>query len=304
MEEGAIIDQWFRSLDEANAQQVGGASIVRFLTKSGLPKTHLHAIWSFGDKGSKGWVSREEFTLVIRLVAICVFQGGEPSMDRYYASSNDRNLPLPPLGDQQVLTVPEVTMTSGPSENIGTRLQSTIWTPYPSDAAKIDEWFTSMACGQPTIGGAKIVPFLLKSGLPKHLLRECWAIGDSDCRGSVDKAQFTLIVRLVMLCLADLSRGGSGNPSLEVYHATAHDNTLPLPPLGLDMAEEEKQLENIILSKMNTLQQANDLNMSMNNSTVASTQLMDEQNGFGDDFGDFTGALKLWLRRCAFGGRC
>jgi hypothetical protein len=283
LDESLALDRWYTALDEGRVQRVGGASIVGFLMKSGIPKDQLRTIWSLGDTGGKGWVSRAEFAVIIRLVAICKAQGGVPSMERYYSTRGDTTIPLPPLGDEPT-PAPAPAMGLGGSSS--TTMDSTgggggtsAWVPSPPEAAKIDEWFSSMAAGSPTIGGAKIVPFLLKSGAPKHVLRECWAIGDADSSGSVDKAQFTVIVRLVMLCLADLSRGGSGVPSMDAYYSSSLDSTLPLPPLGLDLGEEERKIESIILSNMSAL----------SSGTGTGTVTTAEEDEFGD-FGDFSEA--------------
>ena len=184
LDESLALDRWYTALDEGGVQRVGGASIVGFLMKSGIPKDQLRTIWSLGDTGGKGWVSRAEFAVIIRLVAICKAQGGVPSMERYYSTRGDTTIPLPPLGDDPT---PAPAPAMGLGGTSSTTMDSTgggggtsAWVPSPPEAAKIDEWFSSMAAGSPTIGGAKIVPFLLKSGAPKHVLRECWAIGDAD----------------------------------------------------------------------------------------------------------------------------
>ena len=162
--------------------------------------------------------------------------GGPPSLERYHASCGDNTIPLPPLdSDPDPAPAPSpapglVNTAPSPAQDAASGGRAAEWVPRPEQAAQIEQWFSSLSGGSLTIGGAKIVPFLLKSGAPKHVLRECWAIGDSDCSGSVDKDQFTVIVRLVMLSLADLSRGGTGVPSMGAYHATATDSTLPLPP--------------------------------------------------------------------------
>ncbi len=218
--EAATLDAWYSSLDEKQLQQVGGAKIVGFLLKSGLPKSALRDIWAVGDTGAKGWVSKQEFVLIVRLVAVCLYRGvTEPSMEAYIASIADTSLPLPPLGD--------VLATSPPSPSM--------WHPDLAEAATITSWFNSLAAGSDTITGATIVPFLMKSGVPKAALREIWELGDKEKRGCITKEQFTLMVRLVCLSLAGLARGENGMPSMEAYYATISDS-LPLPAL----AQEEE----------------------------------------------------------------
>ena len=223
--EAATLDGWYADLDEKKIHQVGGAKIVGFLMKSGLPKEALRSIWAIGDVGAKGWVSRAEFAVIIRLVAICMYRGGEPSMDGYAAFAADTSLPLPPLGEMSSA------LTSDGNISTSAAGGCTEWRPNPEEEAIIHRWFSSLAGGSDTIAGATIVPFLMKSGVPKEVLREVWELGDTERKGYVTLAQFTVMVRLVALSLASLQQGESGMPSMRAYYASTGNASLSLPPL-------------------------------------------------------------------------
>jgi len=64
------IYEWYRNLDEGGLEQVGGAKIVKFLASSNLSKDILRKIWELADPDRRGFVDRQQFTLIIRLVAL------------------------------------------------------------------------------------------------------------------------------------------------------------------------------------------------------------------------------------------
>ena len=123
---------------------------------------------------------------------------------------------------------------------------SSVWHPDGAEAVTINSWFNSLAEGSASVTGAAIVPFLMKSGVPKEALREIWELGDVEKKGYVTQPQFTLMIRLVSLSLAGLARGESGMPSMEAYYASVGD-VLPLPSLYL---EEEQQQHFAFLATM------------------------------------------------------
>jgi Ca2+-binding EF-hand superfamily protein len=324
--EAAVLDRWYVALDQTGEQRVGGAAIVGFLLKSGLPKDVLRSIWALGDAGGKGWVSKAEFCLIIRMVALCRAQGGEPSMDRYYASRSDTSISLPPLEETEgagagalavagagagmmPITSPQPHTQLPPSQEAAAAAVATTtldmeWVPQPHEVATINHWFESLSEGHLTIGGAKIVPFLLKSGASKEALRECWELGDSNSTGRIDCEQFTRVVRLVMVSLASTRAGGNGIPTMAMYHATAGDSSLPLPPLGVVGTEEEKKIEFMILSSMAQSQSPprtalaaapaadDDFGDFAGSGTQSQSQpqVVVDNDDFGDDFGDFSAA--------------
>ena len=78
------------------------------------------------------------------------------------------------------------------------------------------------------VGGAKIVQFLVQSGLEKGTLRGIWELGDKDKKGWVNKKQFMLIMRLVAIAIAGQS------PTMEKYKATITNSySFPLPDLPI-----------------------------------------------------------------------
>ena len=56
-----------------------------------------------------------------------------------------------------------------------------VWIPGPREEEYISEWFDFLDENeQEKVGGAKIVQFLVQSGLEKGVLREIWELGDKE----------------------------------------------------------------------------------------------------------------------------
>ena len=107
------------------------------------------------------------------------------------------------------------------------------WLPSLEEERKLDIWFTGLDTdpqnGQ--VGGAKIVKFLMESGLEKAVLRSIWELVDSEKNGWVNKVQFMLII----MRLVSIAYSGQ-EPSMDKYRATINNShSYTLPPLSLSV---------------------------------------------------------------------
>ena len=110
------------------------------------------------------------------------------------------------------------------------RTMSVKWSPDEREEELIAAWFEDMdESSQGQLGGAKIVKFLMESGLEKGTLRHIWGVVDEAQRGWVDLPQFTVIIRLVSLAASPrFSLEEREAPSMQMYAETVTDR-IPLP---------------------------------------------------------------------------
>ena len=130
----------------------------------------------------------------------------------------------------------------------------------------IRAWFEDMDSAQGHVGGAKIVKFLMESGLDKGILRDIWGIVDKEQRGFVDLAQFTLIIRLVSLAASP--RFQDQVPSMQMYAETVTDR-IPLPHSLIESCETTKRLSKEIERERSS---------SMDNNSAANRRPTEEDN--------------------------
>lgn len=123
-----------------------------------------------------------------------------------------------------------------------------VWYPSLEQKSVLDGWFRgidrSSNNSENHIAAAALVRFLGKSreylgsrriGLEQ--LRALWNIVDAEKVGSINREQFYKFVRLLMIACA------GRKPSMEFYHATASNRSIPLPPLrGTPVARDDELL--------------------------------------------------------------
>jgi len=245
-------------------EQVGGAKIVKFLASSNLSKDILRKIWELADPDRRGFVDRQQFTLIIRLVALAcspIYAGSTPTLERYHKTCKDESIPLPRFAEETPplpLTSSSASASALPTASMVTPEVAVatpyyppaqapapvaaaahapgptlVWRPSPAESQQIAQWYSELdEGGLEQVGGAKIVKFLASSNLSKDILRKIWELADPDRRGFVDRQQFTLIIRLVALACSPANASPGYRPSLEHYYSSLQE-WVPLPPLRL-----------------------------------------------------------------------
>ncbi|CAN0461281.1 unnamed protein product, partial [Ectocarpus fasciculatus] len=77
---------------------------------------------------------------------------------------------------------------------------ATGWVPTPAESVILNKWFAELDSDHTGfISGATAVGFLKRSNLPREILRDIWALVDSQNRGSIDNQQFYKVMRLVAI---------------------------------------------------------------------------------------------------------
>ncbi|CAM9143169.1 unnamed protein product, partial [Ectocarpus fasciculatus] len=197
------LDKWFTELDSDHTGFISGATAVSFLKRSNLPREILRDIWALVDSQNRGSIDNQQFYKVMRLVAIsCVPQHAnmKPSWETFHATSRIP-FPLPPMGMDPQDTA---TASSGPAQPpafMDAEPEAVTSDPLPELVEmKIEEvkWFAELDLDHTGfISGATAVGFLKRSNLPREILRDIWALVDSQNRGSIDNQQFYKVMRLV-----------------------------------------------------------------------------------------------------------
>lgn len=111
------------------------------------------------------------------------------------------------------------------------------WSPNADDRIKLDKWFNELQDDIGFVGGAKAVAFLKSTNLNRDNLKLIWTFVDTAKAGKIDRTQFYKIMRLVSISCYPVYMGSQ--PSMDRYHKTAYEKSIPLPP-ALILAEEAK----------------------------------------------------------------
>ena len=252
--EKELIDKWYRDLDDTGGEQVGGAKLVNFLKKSNLSKDILRSIWDLADPNKRGFVNRDQFILIMRLVSIAcspIYAGSKPSIERYKATIKDE-FTMPALMTsstsssttaaaslQQTPMKPVTANTTTESLPVKPAAEAVVWTPSATEQKQIDQWFSLLDIYNTNkIGGPQAVGFLITSGLDRKLLRDIWEVADSRKAGSINKDGFAMVIRLL-----EVSKRLGRAATMQDYTATVTDTSIPLPFFSLWKPSDEEQAQ-------------------------------------------------------------
>ncbi len=226
------ITYWFDSLDVEGGQhtnRVAATKVVHFLSSSkdylgtrciGLEQ--LRALWYLVDTQASGFVNRAQFFVFMRLLMLAC-SGKRPSMQDYYATYADQQIPLPPFGDEL-------------KKNKSKQRTDTasVWQPPAIEGAMIGEWYNrvniiSLERGVNGDNRRVIIALLETGGVHTGVLKQIWALVGLEGQKNVSLQKFTLLVRMTSLFLVGYQ------PSIESYRATVSDASITLPPVSFEM---------------------------------------------------------------------
>ncbi|KAF8626191.1 hypothetical protein AX15_005071 [Amanita polypyramis BW_CC] len=179
--ETALVNQIFVLFDSQKLGVLTGDVAVKAFAGAKLPPTVLGEIWNIADEENKGWLSRKGVSIAMRLIAWAQ-KGENISKDLL-----GRPGPLP--------TIEGVTTVS--QQNTGLSLPksppaSSLPPLTPQDCAKFHNLFYKAGPQNGLVSGEKARGVFLKSKLTTDQLIQIWNLADTQDRGALDIADFTI----------------------------------------------------------------------------------------------------------------
>lgn len=203
-EAAKYIEYW----DEAceGEDKVSGPHAVAFLGRAPkVSKAQLRKVWQVADHRNEGFLDQEQFYIALRLVALAQ-RGAELSVAglRNFTGiqliPNISPPPPPPPPEPEPSSEPLANLTAvtstAPAATENT--SSVSWFITLQIAQKFDEYFNGLATnGGPLLDAAAAVPFFVKSGLPRPVLRTIWQLADVSKDGKLSREEFRTAMHLV-----------------------------------------------------------------------------------------------------------
>lgn len=93
-EEVQLFRELFQKAAGGEKEQLHGKYAVAFFSRSGLPQAALKSVWEVCDRNGKGHLTRSEFVLAARLVALAQV-GMRPTLEQLIAYTQTQRLPTP-----------------------------------------------------------------------------------------------------------------------------------------------------------------------------------------------------------------
>jgi hypothetical protein len=205
-----VYEQLWQLAVPAGSTSLGPAPAVAFLTKSGLDKALLGAIWKL--TGAKGVLGKKEFFVALKLIAVKQM-GGEaelvnlemaaslPQLDdftekaRSLAPPPKKTAPPPPAetkkkGKPPPPPVSRRNRASKPSKEYEFLLEDQL-------AVYSELWKQAVPPGADFMAPGPAVGFLTSSGCDKKVLGTFWTL--SGAKGQLNKSQFFAVLKLIAL---------------------------------------------------------------------------------------------------------
>ncbi|KZO98077.1 DnaJ-domain-containing protein [Calocera viscosa TUFC12733] len=191
-EEKAFIDKILKSVDAGEEQIIEG-NAAKKIFRASLPPETLAKIWHLADKGDKGFLTRLDLGVALRLISHAQF--GVQVQPRFM------HIPVPP----PTLPFYELSRKRSYTSKAPTRTRSASPSAGPSNGPEI----TREECAESArlfiehnpvngrVKGSRIRDLFLHSGLSSEALYELWDLVDFDYIGSLDLTQFILAMHFI-----------------------------------------------------------------------------------------------------------
>jgi epidermal growth factor receptor substrate 15 len=173
-----IYDLLFSQADASNSGYINALDSLAFLRKSKLKEETLKIIYDLSDPVGKGYLDRQSFYIILKLVAIA------QSENTISMESINIDTPPPNLGEL--------------NSNITTLIAvNDPWYIKASKRIEYDKLFESLSPINNKISGDRVKPFLIKSDLQVDVLGKIWELSDLDLDGQLDRDEFFIAMQLV-----------------------------------------------------------------------------------------------------------
>lgn len=204
-EAAKYIEYWDLASDGEDT--VSGAHAVSFLSRAPkVSKAQLRRVWEVADHRKDGFLDQEQFYIALRLVALAQ-RGAELSVAGLRNFTGIQLIPNISPPPPPPPPEPEPSSEPPPDSSTGTLQAPTVgavggssfsWIITLQIAQKFDEFFNGLAAdGAPLLDAAAVVPFFVKSGLPKSTLRTIWQLADVTKDGKLSREEFRTAMHLV-----------------------------------------------------------------------------------------------------------
>ncbi|CAF0879616.1 unnamed protein product [Brachionus calyciflorus] len=204
-----IYDIYFSQADATGSGIIGAYDANNFLKLSKLPPDVLKDIWELSDPTGKGYLDRYAFYLCLKLVSLAQ-SNQQVKLENLTCSTL-----APKLGEL--------------SSNITSLITSDDpWYIKASNRILNDKTFDSLSPINNKLSGARVKPFLLKSGLSVDILGKIWELSDLDQDGQLDRDEFLIAMQLVQKAKDGFTIPDQLPPSLlpfKIRHSSISNST-------------------------------------------------------------------------------
>lgn len=191
-----------------NQLTIGGLEARDVFLKAKLQETTLGLIWNLADRGGKGSLTKDEFSLamvliqgflkgVLKLVPLFVPEAAWSQISKAIADSQISTS----LSIQQQSTGNLLGLSDAPTRRVSTAIQPTptsSWTINQQQKQEFDKIFESLDKSHlGVVGAAELAPFLLSSKLGQADLASIWELSDITQSGKLTKVEFAICMYLV-----------------------------------------------------------------------------------------------------------
>ena len=180
--ERAFFDTLFELADAEKAGAVAGASAVRFFSTSGLPREQLKLVWTAANLRNGTALSRHEFWIAMRLVALAQSGMGAPTREAFLATLN-APLPLPRFDGVAPPTAALLASAAAPAPVAAVAAPAAAlgWPMLPEELQRYEDvWTRTDTDRDGFVDGQPALELLSKSGLDQGSLRAVWELADID----------------------------------------------------------------------------------------------------------------------------
>lgn len=204
-EAAKYIEYWDLASDGEDT--VSGAHAVSFLSRAPkVSKAQLRRVWEVADHRKEGFLDQEQFYIALRLVALAQ-RGAELSVAglrnftgiQLIPNISPPPPPPPPEPEPSSEPLPDSSTGTLQAPTVGSAGGSSFsWIITLQIAQKFDDFFNGLAAnGGPLLDATAVVPFFVKSGLPKSTLRTIWQLADVTKDGKLSREEFRTAMHLV-----------------------------------------------------------------------------------------------------------
>lgn len=170
----------FNSIDTTNKGMVTPQQTVLFLKRSSLEQHKLSMIWNIADADKKGYLSKDDFFVALKLVALAQI-GKEISRESLSLPS-----PLPIFVDSVPVQFTGDSIRSAPEFTI-----------TPEEIARFKAFYDSAGAKDGKMPGSVAKEIFMKSQLANDVLSKVWMICDKDGTGVFTQSQFVLAMAII-----------------------------------------------------------------------------------------------------------
>ncbi|KAH7909145.1 hypothetical protein BJ138DRAFT_1156028 [Hygrophoropsis aurantiaca] len=189
-----LVNQIFAQADTQKLGILTGDVAVKIFGGAKLSPSVLGEIWSLADDDNNGFLTKKGVAIAVRLMGWA--QKGEKVAQTLLSKPG----PLVTIEGVQVAIAPQTTGLSAMSIPKSPPPGLPVLT--PQDKVKFNRLFQGCGPVNGLLSGDKARDVFVKSKLPVDKLSQIWSLCDTQDRGSLDSADFTIAMYLIQACMS------------------------------------------------------------------------------------------------------